>query len=207
MDTVVKAYLQQLEEAAKYAATNSGFETESERKRYYNMAAKDEKIYDLPDGGSVHHSNDPRRGESYYSVLDHDKREVLYTSTFKRHESGNGVNFPHLVQSGVGKAPNTPSSVITDNMFREIKNTGLPLRTDKMQTDGAHKLWKRFALQAMDRNMHVYYHSPEEGLVNLTHDNFDEYHTKYHGEADRNEYSTETGKYMNRHLLVSDKPL
>jgi hypothetical protein len=168
----LKTFREYLNEQSFRLNVPNQLEQEHERKKMF-VAIKDSPIINhISHNVKVH--RDEYKGTTEYHTLDHDKQETLHYCSIKKTHSP----IPCEVQTGVVKHGDLPKHHATNVIYDHFKQSNLPLKTDKTQSDSAHGMWKRLTKRALDDGHHVYYHDGKS-LTKLDHSNLNDHLDKY----------------------------
>lgn len=152
------------------------------------------------DGIDIHAGTS--RGNEYYATIDNMNKRMLHITILDKLKAD--PVFPHdrLEQSLVDKDSNHPKTsapgYARSFAYDHWSNQHLPFRSSHEQALGGHKMWLKYAKQALSDGKRVYFHSPSTGFVKVTNDTLDEYHKKYYGN---------TNEHSNMSLVLSHSEL
>lgn len=153
----------------------------------------------VSDGISVHKVE--TKGKTEYHTLDHNKKEMLHSSTFRPVEASKEIPFNHERQSGVdrtGERGALPRHYILDFLHNHITHSGIPLRTDDHQSTSGHKLWRNLVDKSLSKGHNVYYWDGEK-LNKTTHKNKGQHLNDYFG--------YDPDEHTKRYMIVSKDPI
>jgi hypothetical protein len=139
---------------------------------------------------SVHRLSNDKVTE--YHTLDHRNKESLHYCTI--HKDSSPINCE--VQTGVSKAHSEqlPKHHATNVVYNHFKQSKLPLRSDKIQSNAGHKLWHRLVTRALGDGHHVYYHDGNK-LHKTNKDNVSHHLESYFGD--------EADSHPSKHMILS----
>lgn len=155
-------------------------------------------------GNNIHlHASVSATGNAYFATLNHNNgRAIHITKVISKKKS---AEFPHdhLEQELVDKDSNHPigqqPGYARNFAYNHWETQHRPFRSSSSQAVGGHKMWKKYATQALNDGKHVYFHDEADGkFVPIDHENLDHYHQHYFGDQEHHKY---------RSLVLSHTPL
>ena len=136
------------------------------------------------DGLAVMHNK--KGNETKLSVLDHGRKKVSFSTTFKRNPKSKQIPFPHHTQTYVGKHSEAPlkKGFVSNFIYNHlVHGKDEPLVSDEQQYAGGHKLWHHLINQSFKEGHHAYLHDDGK-LTKITPENKEEIMNSSYGKGE-----------------------